>query len=210
MKIIIQLTALFISLLISASAMAVCNPNIIITKPNNMYTDNNDGTVFDTNTGLMWQKCPLGLSGADCTTGTQQQLNWQAALNAANDNTGSGYTDWRVPNKNELNSLIEYACYSPAINESVFPGLSTVTNATNFFWTSTPFTSYSRSEDASAWFVDFNDGSTLPYPNADVFNQKDELHFVRLVRGFVVLDNPQIRVAPPAASKPATSKPGAE
>jgi len=205
MKIIIQLTAFIISLLISSSAMAVCNANIIITKPDSMYTDNNDGTVFDTNTGLMWQKCPLGLSGADCASGIQQQLDWQAALNAANNNTGSGYTDWRVPNKNELNSLIEYACYSPAINENVFPGLSTVTNTENFFWTSSPFTpGAGRDSHATVWYINFNDGGTLPSPstNLDVFNSKAELHSVRLVRGFVVLDNPQIQ-APPDLSIPA-------
>lgn len=207
MKIIIQLMALFISLSISSSVMAVCNANIIITKPDSMYTDNNDGTVFDTNTGLMWQKCPLGLSGADCATGTQQQLDWQAALNAANNNTNSGYTDWRLPNKNELNSLIEYACYSPAINESVFPGLpSNRGDEPNFFWSSTPVTSSATGSSSvtAAWFVDFNNGNTLPSPstNLDGFNSKNELHSVRLVRGFVVLDNPQTQVAPPTPSKP--------
>ncbi|MBI5048403.1 MAG: DUF1566 domain-containing protein [Deltaproteobacteria bacterium] len=56
-----------------------------------------DGTwlcVTDNLTGLMWVKAP------DSTTQT-----WENALNYANNLTLCGYSDWRLPNVNELESL---------------------------------------------------------------------------------------------------------
>ena len=124
MKRIILLAILSAGILISTMVAAECpanrNPDITLTKPNSIYTDNGDGTVSDTITGLMWHKCPLGLSGNDCTVGTELALTWQAALAAANGNTDYGYSDWRLPNRNELDSLMEVAC-TTGINESMFP-----------------------------------------------------------------------------------------
>jgi hypothetical protein len=162
---------LFIGALFSSQVFAECttnrNTNIIITKPDSQYTDHGDGTVTDKQTGLMWQKCTLGLTGASCASGTALTLTWQAALASANNNTDNGYSDWRVPNKKELESLAEDACYRPAINETVFPE-----TASSRYWSSSP----GANDIDNAWVVNFGYGVVNGY-------DKDSSYYVRLVRG---------------------------
>ncbi len=183
MKFNIHLSIFMISLLHSSFVTAGCinlNPSLTVSKPDTMYVDNNDGTVTDNNTGLTWQKCPLGLSGVDCLSGSQLSFTWSAAHSAANINTQSGYSDWRIPNKNELLSLVEYACWTPAINSSIFPIGPIALNASGDYWTSTPSTVTPN----AVWGISFEDGGVLPY-------RKDSLFFVRLVRGTLPLEEPQ-------------------
>ena len=75
--------------------------------PNPRFTDNGDGTVTDNLTGLMW------LKNARCL-GEQTWADALAAANAlANGNVACGLADgsvagdWRVPNRNELTSLLD-------------------------------------------------------------------------------------------------------
>jgi hypothetical protein len=163
---------LFIGALFSSQVFAECSTNrnadISITKPDSQYTDHGDGTVTDKQTGLMWQKCTLGLTGTSCVSGGALTLSWQAALASANNNTDYGYSDWRVPNKNELESLVEDACYNLAINETVFPA----TASSPSYWSSSP---YANGNDY-AWDVAFYYGYVS-------FNNKGSSGYVRLVRG---------------------------
>ena len=87
---------------------------------------------------------------------------WQSALQAARD-LGNG---WRVPNFKELQSLVEEACYSPAINETLFPA-----TVITYYWTSSPVA------DAGyyAWLVGFHNGDTYNH-------NKDYNYYVRVVR----------------------------
>lgn len=169
MKHIFTLIILLSTLISSTQLSAVCNADVTITKPDSFYTDHNDGTVTDNTTGLMWQKCTLGQSGNDCATGTPPKFNWQAALAVANENTASNYTNWRLPNKNELATLTETACYSPPINETVFP--QTQGTRTSFYWTSSPYAIINE----EVWIVMFLNGSTVPL-------RKDYSAYIRLVR----------------------------
>jgi hypothetical protein len=72
--------------------------------PSPRFTDNGDETVTDNLTGLMWTK------NANLNN---EKMNWSQALSYANNlslgNAGCGtsYTDWRLPNRNELNSLAD-------------------------------------------------------------------------------------------------------
>ncbi len=77
---------------------------------NNSFIDNADGTVSDTATGLMWQQADDGLF-----------RNWENALSYAENVTLAGYSDWRLPNAKELQSIVDYtrspaSTNSPAIN----------------------------------------------------------------------------------------------
>ncbi|MCX5885086.1 MAG: DUF1566 domain-containing protein [Proteobacteria bacterium] len=65
--------------------------------PDPRFTDNTDGTMTDNLTGLMWTK------NANLPGGT---TDWQQALDYANNLTLADYSDWRLPNVNELESLI--------------------------------------------------------------------------------------------------------
>ncbi len=126
-------TIFFILLVITtqiANAEQICQQQwqVPATTPNSNFVDNLDGTVTDTNTGLMWQKCQLGLSGDICETGSVVTFTWEEALDEASLNDYSGYTDWRVPNIKELASIVEYQCNTPAINLNIFPNTTTSLN----------------------------------------------------------------------------------
>ena len=119
--------------------------------PNPRFTDNNNGTVTDKLTGLIW------LKNANCL---QDIRGWQEVLQFANSlasgacglSDGSRSGDWRVPNRNELASLLDLSKRTPA--------LPTGHPFTNFqvdkYWTSTSFVPFSA---ANVWLVDFSDGS---------------------------------------------------
>ena len=141
-KPLITATALMISLTINAQ----CNSNMADEWQNNRYTDKGDGTILDKSTNLIWKQCAEGLSGDDCATGSATTANWQQALQQANNSTFAGKSDWRLPNIKELSSLVRRNCYSPAINETLFPNTSA-----NDFWSSSP-----RSVSSNgAWVINF-------------------------------------------------------
>jgi hypothetical protein len=106
------------------------------------YTDNSDGTVTDSTTGLIWQKSLSGTySWADAQTYCQGQTLHQLS------------SGWRLPTVNELISIVDFGVYNPAINTSVFPS----TPGGNF-WTSTP-----SPVPSSAYEISFIDGSGMAF-----------------------------------------------
>lgn len=153
----------------SSGAAQICRTESQIpsSTPTTDFTDHGNGTVTHQATGLMWMKCPLGQSGADCSTGSGATYTWKGALEAAAASGFAGHTDWRVPNVNELRSLVEERCYNPAINAAVFP--ATPTSST--FWSSSP----NAYDSNYAWNVHFGYGYSST-------NGRSYYHPVRLVR----------------------------
>lgn len=91
--------------------------------PDQRFADNGDGTVTDNLTGLVW------LRNANCIGTNHQEFDldgkvaWQQALDfiaGVNDgpyaDCGAGHTDWRLPNKKELYSLVDYGRKYPALD----------------------------------------------------------------------------------------------
>jgi len=74
--------------------------------------DNGDGTITDTNTGLIWQKQSLAST-----------TNWEGALNYCENLTLADYDEWRLPNIKELQSIAEYGDWNPAIDTEYFTGV---------------------------------------------------------------------------------------
>ena len=152
-------------------AQACKTASIPATTPTNRFTVNNNGTVSDTQTGLMWKTCSEGQNGTDCSGGSAATYTWQLALQQAqtiNNGGGfAGYSDWRVPNVKELVSITEKQCTEPAINLTVFPNTPSV-----WFWSSSPNASLSF----HAWLVDFGGGYSFNFV-------KGSGSYVRLVRG---------------------------
>ncbi len=100
-----------------------------------------DDVVKDSVTGLMWQK-----------TYKDSVKTFADALSTCEDLDYAGFTDWRLPNKNELATLADYGKYHPA---SVFPDMPN-----RSFRTSTSDAKKSPTTDdwKNAWYVTFYDG----------------------------------------------------
>ncbi|MDP2799838.1 MAG: DUF1566 domain-containing protein, partial [Deltaproteobacteria bacterium] len=73
------------------------------------FVDNHDGTVTDQATGLMWAK---DAAPARTALDWYSSLNYMAKLNAYGY---AGYRDWRLPNINELTSLVDRGRYNPCL-----------------------------------------------------------------------------------------------
>lgn len=145
---------LFGTLLASTSYAQTCKDSITKTAPDSRYEILGNGNeVKDKQTGLIWQRCSLGQAwdatannGNGSCSGTASTHNWPEALTQALS-LGNGY---RLPNIKELQSLVEEACYSPAINNKIFPN----TNTNTSYWSASPF----ANDGYNAWRVLFYDG----------------------------------------------------
>ena len=114
--------------------------------PSPRFTDNGNGTVTDNLTGLIWTKDGNVPGPAACSPATGK--TWQGALDyvaCLNTNSYLGYTDWRLPNVNELRSLIHYG---QSISTWIF------NNVQYNYWSSTSY-----ADSGSAWIVYMPDGS---------------------------------------------------
>ena len=137
------------------------------------YTNNNNGTITDNTTGLMWKACDQEQVWNDgdpdsCTVGTDGTYTWTVALTEAQNHTFAGYDDWRLPNIKELTSIADYTKANPSINPA-FPNANTAN-----FWSSTLYAD-SRFFNASL-LVNFSTGFTS-------FNNRTvDTNRVRLVR----------------------------
>lgn len=123
-----------------------------VSRPIPRFTDNGDGTITDNLTGLMWLKdvdCGETISHDPDAEGSGNMF-WQSALDfvaGINNFThdiktcswySAGYTDWRIPNINELISIIDYSQSSPALT----PGHPFDNIANVYFWSSTTLADY--------------------------------------------------------------------
>ena len=154
-------------------AEQTCKPESIpASTPDNQLIDNSDGTVTDSKTGLIWKKCVEGVSGDNCEIGTPDNFTWQKALQQPSiiNNRGgfAGHTDWRLPNINELVSLVEEQCSDPAINLNRFPN-----TPSSYVWSCSP----SAEVSSYVWYVYFGSG------NSSDGILRDDSYAVRMVRG---------------------------
>ncbi|MFZ4791351.1 MAG: DUF1566 domain-containing protein [Candidatus Competibacteraceae bacterium] len=122
----------------------------IITSATTRFTDNDNGTVTDSITGLIW------LKDANCATISPK--SWAAALAVVATLTspscglsdGSTTGQWRLPSVNELQSLIDYTTRGPALPAGhPFTGVQS-----DDYWSSTS----DASGTSGAWFVDLGNG----------------------------------------------------
>jgi len=105
------------------------------------FVDNDDGTILDTCTGLLWQKVPVS-------------RDWQGALHYCEDLELGEYSDWRLPNVLELVTLVDYAgglCNGPGV-DTIHTAFGMERYGTT--WTSTT----TACSPDFAWYVQFHEG----------------------------------------------------
>jgi len=103
-----------------------------------------NGVVIDSKTTLEWQD-DYSDNGGDIKSAT-----WTDAIDYCEALSLNGKDDWRLPNRNELLSIVDYGTYNPAIS-SVFEK-----STSYYYWSSTT----SAEETNYKYFVDFYDGET--------------------------------------------------
>ncbi len=113
--------------------------------------------VTDTATGLAWQ---------DDATAASTSLAWQGAIDHCEALELGGYTDWRLPNKNELLSIVDLNRYNPAIY-----GAFQNTSTSYYYWSATT----NAASTSDAWVVYFSYGYSGSYYKTDTY-------YVRCVR----------------------------
>jgi hypothetical protein len=132
----------------------------------NRFTDNGDGTVTDNCTGLMWEKNVADTDG-DGKLDPADVLPWCSALSYCEHLTFAKHDDWRLPNVRELQSIMDYGRFSPAI-DPVFGALNNT-----WSWSSTSEVAFPD----RAWKVQAFHGDVATGAKDDT-----QLTFLRAVR----------------------------
>lgn len=131
------------------------------------FTDNGDGTVLDNTTQLTWQKCSMGESGTDCSTGSNLSYTWNDARNQCTNLSLAG-GGWRLPTVFELTQIVDYSDNLGTIDAAVFPGTALAP-----YWTST---AHANTSTGWSWYVGFAEGTTWA-------NNQSQTYNVRCVKG---------------------------
>lgn len=126
--------------------------------PSPRFTDNNNGTVTDNLTGLVWTR------NADCYPGMK---SWQSALEYANTAAdsvcgiadGSSAGTWRLPNIDELLSLVDREYSNPALSNAAGDGQWSAGDvftdiSSGDYWSSTTYVTAKK----QAWRLTINTG----------------------------------------------------
>ncbi len=121
--------------------------NADFTKSGNIVTDNI--------TSLQWQDDEVS-----------DKMEWEEAIRHCEELELDDYGDWRVPNINELKTIIDRSRYNPAIVEEF------EYTSSNYYWSSTTDVDYKN----RAWIVCWEMGYTYDFYKGNDF-------FVRCVRG---------------------------
>lgn len=103
-----------------------------------------DGTVYDRSTKLLWQQAE------------NARMVWQAAADRCEDLTLAGRSDWRLPTKEELATLVDRNRTDPAADTRFFPKTKSTA-----YWTG------SREKDR-IWGIGFSDGEEFIFGGTEL------------------------------------------
>jgi hypothetical protein len=126
------------------------------------FTDNQDGTVTDSVTGLVWLK-NAGCIHPSLWADALEEVN-ALASGACGLTDGSAAGQWRLPNVNELESLVDVSTSHPALS----PGHPFTNVSPAIYWSSTSYFG-GQAGSPSAWAIRFSDGRFI---NDGIVNSK--------------------------------------
>jgi hypothetical protein len=130
----------------------------------NHFTDNGNGTITDNLTQLVWQKVP-----------NPNIFSWEQAIAYAEGLSFANFTDWRLPNIKELQSLNDESVSNPSVNSAFFGSLGV-----HNYWSSTTLKP-NTANPASAWYWSTQLGITT-------YDLKTNSNYVVCVRGIPTLN----------------------
>ena len=152
------------------------------------FEDNEDGTVTDLHTGLMWQQA------------VGEKMGWERAMAGAQDFDLAGHDDWRMPTVKELYSLLDFSGEDPTGFNGADPSKLTPFIDTDFFAfaygdtsagealtdaqyaTATKYIGSSNGEQFAAFGVNFADGRVKGYGLRTLSGEAKQF-FIKYVRG---------------------------
>lgn len=118
----------------------------------NKFVENTDGTITDEATGLIWMQDDNG-----------EGILWQDALAYAEGKEFAGYSDWRLPDAKELQSIVDYTRTPATTNSAAIGPLFNCTQITNeagtvdypWYWSSTTHVHDCKKSGSTAVYVAF-------------------------------------------------------
>ena len=130
-----------------------------------------DHTVKDENTGLIWTTSTIDFNN-NGNIDEGDQVNWQTALAKATQYSVDGYTDWRLPNRNELQTILDYSRKLPAVKSFFVSNTPNIDGS--YYWSSTIASSPDK-----AWSTNLGQGGV-----SEARGKADDANkcYVRLVR----------------------------
>jgi len=147
--------------------------------PSQRFTDNLNGMITDNLTGLLWTKDANAPGPAACSPASM--MTWQGALDyvaCLNSNNYLGQRDWRLPNRKELQSLMDNSNYKPSLPSGhLFQNVKTDIN--NFYWSGDTVAYAIHS--GNAWIGRMDNGGIG-------YDLKTRPNYVWPVRGEIVTD----------------------
>ena len=136
-------------------------------------SENGKEAIWDSDTNLLWQKEDL-----------PGEKTWKEALAYCENLDYAGFDDWRLPNKHELASLVDFSKAGGSVVSS-FPGMTADT-----YWTSTVRPYYGG--DTGGFVVEMATGKVT----MDYSSDPDKTYSVRCVRSDLKAKLPEGEVYP--------------
>jgi len=126
------------------------------------FSRDSSGIVTDKITKLEWQDNEVSAI-----------MNWKSAINYCESLTLGKHSDWRLPNINELNSIIDDTKSSPAVDTVVFHNV-----IANYYWSSTTMMYNPKYDNpVYALYIDFDNAVDGAYDKS-----YGNGHYARCVR----------------------------
>lgn len=115
------------------------------------YKADAKGAVLDSKTSLVWQRCAVGQAWKnDTCEGEGRSYPWADAIKKTVEiSSVATLSDWRLPTKEELESIVDITCKGGVIDQIAFPN-----QLETFFWTT------SALSEKEAWGISLYTGKS--------------------------------------------------
>ncbi len=115
-----------------------------------------DGSIHDKDNKYTWYNSNPSENGGDAGE-LNGGANSETFINSLNSSSFGGYSDWRIPTKAELITIVDSSESAPAVDGDYFPETQSYS-----YWSSDNY----EGDAAGAYFINFSSGSSGVNPKA--------------------------------------------